>query len=144
MSGQRRSQRKRNRESEKQEKEEQEEYVVEALLRIRDNDQGEKQVRVKWEGYRRETWERYKSIKERLPEMMAELEQELVIATDDDKSVLTTFLAQFIAQHEVNRTYRWRPDRLNTLEQAAASHSPPIRVTAEELRRRMMRVINSV
>jgi hypothetical protein len=97
---------------------------------------------VRWEGYRKETWEPYESIKEQLPEMMADLEQELVSASVDEESTVTVFLAQCIAQHEIDRAYRWRPDRLNMLEQAAASHCPPIKVTVEELRRRMMKVIN--
>ena len=65
--------------------------MVEALLRIRDNGQGEKQVRVRWEGYRRETWEPYESIKQQLPEMMAELEHELVAAEVEEESTLSAF-----------------------------------------------------
>ena len=40
----------------------QEEYTVEELVNIRINDQGVKQILIKWEGYRRRTWEPYSEI----------------------------------------------------------------------------------
>ena len=38
--------------------------------------------------------------------------------------------------------YRWRPDRLNTLELAAGGHCPRIKQTGTELRKKMMRLVN--
>jgi integrase len=150
--GQRRSRRKRNREvveskesqvNESAGGDDEEEYVVEALLRIRENDKGDKQVLVRWEGYRRETWEPYESIKQQLPDMMAALERggPGTDAAEEEKTV-SEFLSEFIARQRVDRAYRWRPDRLNVLELAAADHRPPIKLTAEELRRRIMAVVN--
>ncbi len=119
------------------------EYVVEALLRLRNDGQGQKEVRVRWEGYKRETWEPYDYMKQQLPEMMAELEMaELETSDDEESSILSTFLKDFIAQHGVDSAYRWRPDRLNTLELAAESHCPPVKLTAKELRKRIMRLVN--
>ncbi len=100
-----------------------EEYVVEALTRIRVNDQGEKQVRVRWEGYRRETWEPYAFIKLQLPEMVAELEAGHVDPEQDEESTLAVFVREYIARHKVDRAYRWRPDRLNVLELEAEESS---------------------
>jgi hypothetical protein len=153
----RRSRRKRSRESEhvnndssgdqredKEKEEEEEEYVVEALTRIRVNDQGERQVRVRWQGYRKETWEPYESIKHQLPGMVAELEAGRIDEEQDEESTLTAFIREYIARHEVDRTYRWRPDRFNVLEQEAGDHRPPIKITAEELRRRIMTMISAL
>ena len=150
--GQRRSRRKRNREvvesKESQVNEsgggdDEEEYVVEALLRIRENGKGDKQVLVRWEGYRRETWEPYESIKQQLPDMMAALERggPGTDAAEEEKTV-REFLTEFIARQRVDLAYRWRPDRLNVLELAAADHRPPIKLMAEELRKRIMGVVN--
>jgi hypothetical protein len=145
----RRSRRKRSRESEhdsvdQREDKEEEEYVVEALTRIRVNDQGERQVRVRWEGYRRETWEPYACIKLQLPEMMAELEAERIDEEQDEESTLAAFVREYIARHQVDRAYRWRPDRLNVLELEAGDHRPPIKKTAEELRRRIMTMVSAL
>ena len=54
------------------------EYIVEKLVNIRVNNEGEKQVSVKWQGYRHPTWEPYSAIQNQLPELMAKLEQELL------------------------------------------------------------------
>jgi hypothetical protein len=150
VSDRRRSRRKRNREVAQNSKSDEtievgtvKEYVVEALLRIRDDVQGHKEVRVRWEGYKRETWEPYDFMKQQLPEMMAELEiAELETSDDEESSVLSTFLKDYIAQHGVDSAYRWRPDRLNTLELAAESRCPPVKLTAKELRKRIMRLVN--
>ena len=65
-------------------------YVVEELVDVRVNKEGEKQVLVKWEGYRRRTWEPYSSMKEQLPVVVAELERRLATAdhmrTESDHS----------------------------------------------------------
>ena len=153
----RRSRRKRSREpehvkndnsrdqrEENEEEEEEEEYVVEALTRIRINDQGEKQVRVRWEGYRRETWEAYASIKLQLPEMVEELEAEHINEEQDEDSTLSTFVREYIERHKVDRSYRWRSDRLNVLELEAGDHRPPIKKTAEELRKRIMGMVSAL
>ena len=149
VSDRRRSSRKRtravvqcNQDDETNEAEAEKEYVVEALLRIRANDQGQKEVRVRWEGYKRETWEPYGSMKQQLPEMMAELETavlelaelemaELEMADDEESSVLSTFLKSYISEHRVDSNYRWRSDRLNTLELAAESHCPPVKADSK-------------
>ena len=140
VSDRRRSSRKRNRallqtnqSSETNEVEAEKEYVVEALLRTRDNGQGRKEVRVRWEGYMRETWEPYDFMKQQLPEMMAELEiTELGTSKDEKSSMLSAFLKDYITEYGVDSAYRWQPDRLNTLE-----------LTAKELRKRIMRLVSS-
>ena len=125
------------------------EYVVEALLDVRVNKLGEKQVRVKWEGYHRTTWEPYESMRQQLPDMLAQLENGLAHADDDDdkeekeekdveESAVHAFLLQYIATHRVGRGYRWWPDRLNTLELAAEG----IKQTGAQLRRKMMRLVS--
>ena len=124
------------------------EYVVEALLDVRVNKHGEKQVQVRWEGYHRATWEPYQSMKQQLPEMLAALENDLAHADgaeeseDDEQSTVHAFLAEYIATHKVDRGYRWRPDRLNTLELAAEGHCPRIKQTGLELRKKMMRLVH--
>ena len=142
----RRSRRKRSRESEhvndEDKKDEGEAYVVEALTRIRVNDRGERQVRVRWQGYRRETWEPYHSIQLQLPEMVAELEAGRIDEQQDEESALTAFVREYISRHQVDRAYRWRPDRLNVLELEVENHQPPIKKTAEELRKRIMGMIS--
>ena len=74
--------------------------------------------------------------------MMAELEKaELETADDEESSTLSTFLKGYITEHGVDQAYRWRPDRLNTLELAAESHCPPVKMTAQELRKRIMNLV---
>jgi hypothetical protein len=146
-SARRRSRRKRSRESEhvnEDKKDEGEAYVVEALTRIRVNDRGERQVRVRWQGYRRETWEPDQSIQLQLPEMLAELEAGAVDKEQDEESTLTVFVREYITRHRTDRSYRWRPDRLNVLELEVENHQPPIKKTAEELRRRIMGMVSAV
>ena len=161
VSDRRRSRRKRNREvvaNDVDTETTETEYVVEALLRIRDDGRGQKEVRVRWEGYKRETWEPYDSMKQQLPEMMAELEMtelemaevemaqlkmaELETSDDEEGNVLNTFLRDYITKHGVDSAYRWRPDRLNTLELAAESYCPPVKLTARELRKRIMALVS--
>ena len=125
-----------------------EEYVVEALLDIRVNVGGEKQVHVKWAGYLRATWEPYQSMKQQLPEMLVKLEQDLAKAdgvtnenNDDEESMVRAFLIDYIATHNVCRGYRWLPDRLNDLELAVQGHSPRIKQSMKELRKKMMQLV---
>ena len=129
------------------------EYVVEELLAVRVNRHGEKQVQVKWEGYHRATWEPYQAMKQQLPDMLNKLENELTeaddkeeeqLVKDDEESSVQAFLVEYIATHKVDRGYRWWPDRLNTLELAAEGHSPRIKQTGIELRKKMMRLVNGV
>ena len=99
-------------------------------MRIRVSDNGEKQVLVKWEGYRRHTWESYESMREQLPEMMDELEAESEAGTSEDEQEevsLRTFLLAYIADHSIDPSYRWRPDQVNALDHAAWSHHPRIK-----------------
>jgi hypothetical protein len=49
------------------------EFVVDKLTDIRVDNQGEKQVQVQWEGYKRRTWKPFHSIRLQLPDMLAEL-----------------------------------------------------------------------
>ena len=145
----RRSSRKRNREVTPHSTDTgQDEYVVEALLDVRVSNHGEKQVQVKWEGYHRATWEPYQSMKQQLTEMLVQLESKLARASDEEdeeeeeESAVHAFLVEYIATHKVDRGYRWRPDRLNTLEEAAEGHCPRIRQTGLELRKKTMRMVN--
>ena len=148
-SGRRRSRRKRSRESEQanvdrhEDEDEEEEYVVEALTRIRVNDEGEQQVRVRWQGYRRETWEPYQFIKLQLPEMMAGLEAGRIDEQQDEENTLNAFVRGYIVRHKVDRAYRWRSDRLNVLELEVEDHRPLIKKTAEELRKRIMGMVSA-
>jgi integrase len=153
VSTRRRSSRKRNREAEPgnpgtEVDAGRDEYVVEVLLAVRVNGAGEKQVQVKWAGYRRATWEPYQSMKQQLPEMLARLEHELSDTDDvedennnEEESTVRVFLTDYIVTHNVSRGYRWFPDRLNTLELAVGGHSPRIKQTMKELRRKMMQLV---
>ena len=157
LSGRRRSSRKRGREMAShgavaRQDDGGDEHVVEALLNVRVNKHGEKQVQVKLEGYQRATWEPYQSMKQQLPEMLTALESDLARADDteeaqgqsedDEQSTVHAFLVEYIAKHKVDRGYRWRPDRLNTLELAAEGNCPRIKQTALELRKKMMRLVH--
>ena len=152
LSGHRRSSRKRGRVvatdgTDAEQDTEGDEYVVEAMLNVRVNKHGEKQVQVKWEGYNRPTWEPYQSMKQQLPDVLAKLEHDLGEAddmeeVDDEESMVHAFLIGYVATHNVDRGYRWWPDRLNTLEMAAEGHCPRIRQTGTELRKKMMRLVN--
>ena len=116
-------------------------YVVEQLVDIREDGEGVKQVLVAWEGYRRRTWESYDSMKEQLPKLVEQLEQQLRCANDgdddleddDDVDDGRSFLQAFIAQHGISTTYRWTPDRIAALELAASLRSPPVKITVVEL-----------
>lgn len=134
-------------------------FTVDGLIRIRVTDRGEKQVLVRWEGYRRPTWEPFASMQEQLPEMVAELESKQDNDDDDvassassdskegevdvDDDHYHTFLSEFIAEHDIDRHYRWSPDRLNTLEHAALSAAPSIKETADQLRQSIMSMVRS-
>jgi len=146
---------------EDREEEEEPVFTVDGLIRTRVTVRGEKQVLVRWEGYRRPTWEPFASIQEQLPEMVAELESSQNGNDDDDDAASSTssdskegedpvdddhyhaFLSEFIAQHHIDRHYRWSPDRLNTLEHAALSAAPAIRETADQLRQGIMSMVRS-
>ena len=154
VSGRRRSSRKRSRQSVShsanlEQEGEMDEYVVEALLDIRVNKHAEKQVQVKWEGHYRATWEPYQSMKQQLPEMLSQLENDLAQADAEEgpgeaeQDAVHTFLVKYIATHNVDRGYRWHPDRLNTLELAAEGHQPRIKQTGKELRTKMMRLVQA-
>ena len=153
LSGRRRSSRKRDREAASHDTVTRQdggrdEYVVEALLGVRVNKFGEKQVQVRWEGYHRATWEPYQSMVQQLPETLAKLEIDLARADskeeeDDEDNIVRAFLVDYIARHKVDRGYRWRPDRLNMLELAAEGHCPRVKQTGTELRKTMMRLVNS-
>jgi Chromo (CHRromatin Organisation MOdifier) domain len=95
------------------------EYAVEKLIDVRMDDQAMKQVLVKWEGYRRRTWEPYESIQKQLYEMVEELEQQLssAICVDgmDDPSTGSgdngtdsrrAFLQDYIDKHNIGASYR--------------------------------------
>ena len=87
-------------------------------------------------------------MKQQLPDMLAKLEHDFAEAddkkgVDDEESMVHAFLIGYVATHKVDRGYRWWPDRLNTLEMAAEAHSPRIRQTGIELRKKMMRLVNS-
>ena len=91
-------------------------------------------------------------MKQQLLEMLGTLESKLARASDeeddekeeeeDEEGTVHAFLIEYIATHKVDRGYRWRPDRLNRLEQAAEGHCPRIRQTGLELRKKMMRLVN--
>ena len=55
----------------------QEAFAVEEFVSIRINNQGLKQVLIKWQGYRRRTWEPYAEMQTQLPEMIAALEKKI-------------------------------------------------------------------
>ncbi len=123
------------------------EYVVEALVRIRVSNDCGKQVLVKWEGYRRQTWESYESMREQLPEMMDELVRQSEASSSDDQqeeASLRTFLLAYIAEHSIDPSYRWRPDQVNALDHAAWSHQPRIKETTDQLRRDIMALVSSL
>jgi hypothetical protein len=123
------------------------EYVVEALVRVRVSDDGDKQVLVKWDGYRRHTWEPYDSMREQLPEMMDELEtpsEAGPLENEHEEVSLRTFLLEYIAEHSIDPSYRWRPDQVNALDHAAWSHQPRIKETTDQLRRDIMALVSSL
>jgi len=142
-------------------------YVVEELVDIRVNDQGVQQVLVKWEGYRRRTWEPYDSMQKQLREMLEALEQQLSPAGirqsikqtnnsitsiindpqpgDGDEATdhRRAFLQAYIDEHDVDASYRWVPDPVIALELAASLHHPPIKDTVEQLLRGVMDLVHS-
>ena len=123
------------------------EYVVEALVRVRVSDDGDKQVLVRWEGYRRHTWEPYESMREQLPEMMNELETQSEGGSGEDEqeeASLRRFLLEYITEHSIDPSYRWRPDQVNALDHAAWSHQPRIKQTTDQLRRDIMALATSL
>jgi hypothetical protein len=125
-------------------------FTVDELIRIRVTGRGEKQVLVQWEGYRRPTWEPFDSMQQQLPEMVATLESRQrddegnsEVESSDDETERPMFLEAFIIEHRISKGYRWTPDRLNTLEHAAASCVPPVRETADQLRQTIMTIVCS-
>ena len=125
-------------------------FTVEKLIRVRVSERDGKQVSVQWEGYRRPTWEPYESIQQQLPKLIAELEARHTHHLrqgredeEDEDDRLHSFVKHFIAEHHIDPAFRWRPDRLNELEQAAACWVPPIHETADQLRRAIMSLVRS-
>ena len=120
-------------------------FVVAELVDVRVTRQGVKQVQVRWEGYARCTWEPYKSIRKQLPDTLAALEKSLAQGpgqeADDDG--VRSFVEHYIATHRIDSSYRWVPDRLAILEQAAITHDPPIKLTVDQLQRDIMRKIKA-
>ena len=117
-------------------------YVVDQLVDIREDGEGTRQVLVAWEGYRRRTWEPYDSIRDQLPQMVEELEQQLGSAAHDkedegsDEDHARAFLQAYLDEHGVRASHRWNPDRVAALELAASLHVPPIKATVAELVKR--------
>ena len=121
-------------------------YVVEELTDLRVNDQGEKQVLVEWEEYKRRTWEPYTSMQQQLPEMVQRLEDNRRDAQDPSTTMDDAhhaFLLDFIAAHHVDANYRWSSDRLIVLEHAAASLTCPIKDTAKKLQQSIMELVHA-
>ena len=133
-------------------------YVVEELVDVRVDGQGVKQVLVKWEGYRRRTWEPYASIRKQLSAMVGELEQQLstTVRTDstaqdasstgrgeDGTDHRRTFLEAYIDQHHIDASYRWGPDQVIASELAASLYRPPIRDTVGQLVKSAMALVHS-
>lgn len=90
-------------------------------------------------------------MKQQLPDVLAKLEHELDEADDkgeaqevrdDEENMVHAFLTEYVATYKVDHGHRWWPDRLNTLEMAAEAHNPRIRQTGQELRKKMMRLVN--
>ena len=130
-------------------------YVVEELVDLRVNKQGDKQVLVKWDGYRRRTWEPYVSMQEQLPAVVAELERRLATAahkegdsdgdnSDSSTDTRRTFLNAYISEHHVDARYKWIPDRVIALEVAASQHTPPIIDPVRELIKAVMALAQSL
>jgi hypothetical protein len=122
------------------------EYVVEELVRVRVDSGGNKQVSVRWEGYRKCTWEPYERIRRQLPEMLRLLEGSPL---DDDNAVgrlgrehddagVHSFLTSYVTAHGISGSYRWTTDRLAAFEHAVSLQSPPLRVTTQRLRQMLM------
>jgi Chromo (CHRromatin Organisation MOdifier) domain len=133
------------------------EYIVEKLVNIRVNNEGEKQVSVKWQGYRHPTWEPYSAIQNQLPELMAKLEQELLdleeeqnqrqksesntVPDNDHDQIVTTFLTAYITEHHITAKYRWSPNQLNALEYASINYHLPINETTDKLKKKIMHLV---
>ena len=116
-------------------------YVVDELMDVRENKQGVKQVQVRWEGYARCTWEPYDSIQQQLPGMLTALEQSLEQEQEQEpesEDEVRGFVEAYIASHRINASYRWVPDRVVALEQAAITHTPPIKLTVDRLQKLIM------
>ena len=112
-------------------------YVVDELVDVRVTRQGVKQVQVRWEGYARCTWEPYESIREQLPDTLVALEKSLAQGTEQeaDDDGVRGFVEHYIATHRIDSSYRWVPDRLAMLEQAAITHDPPVKLTVDQLQK---------
>ena len=126
-----------------------EEYVVEELLKVRVDSSGNKQVSVRWEGYRRCTWEPYESIRRQLPEMLRLLE----LGDDSGNGMgaggsvpnddgVNEFLASYAAAHDITASYRWTTDRLAAFEHTMSLQSPPLRVTNYHLLHRLKTLVS--
>ena len=108
---------------------------------VRVTKQGLKQVHVRWEGYLRCTWEPYESIREQLPDMLAALEESLVPEVETEADEVQAFVTDYIAARHIDSTYRWVPDRLVALENAASTHDPPVKVTVDRLQKCIMQLV---
>ena len=122
-----------------------EEYVVEELVKVRVDSNGNRQVFVRWEGYRKCTWEPYESIRQQLPEMLRLLETspsfERPIARDGSDERVDAFLASYAASSGINASYRWTPERLAAFEYTVSLQSPPLKVTNCSLRQRLKALV---
>jgi hypothetical protein len=114
-----------------------EEYVVEELIKMRINSNGNKQVLVRWEGYRKCTWEPYESMHLQLPEMLLLLETSSPRAAVGNDEQVDAFLASYVASSNINASYRWTPERLAAFEHTVSLQNPPLRVTNYRLRQRL-------
>jgi hypothetical protein len=119
------------------------EYVVEELVRMRVGSRGNKQVSVRWEGYRKCTWEPYDWIRRQLPEMLRLLEASALAhhsaqGREHDDARVHAFLTSYVTAHGINASYRWTTDRLAAFEHAVSLQSPPLRITNQRLRKMLM------
>jgi hypothetical protein len=123
------------------------EYVVEELVTVRVDSRGNKQVSVRWEGYRKCTWEPYEWIRQQLPEMLRLLEASALadhsaLGREHDDARVHAFLTSYVTAHGIDASYRWTTDRLAVFEHAIALQSPPLRVTNQSLRKMLMALLS--
>ena len=135
---------------------------MEEFVSTRINNQGLKQVLIKWQGYRRRTWEPYSEIQTQLPEMIAALEKKVLPQTKEppssrkqaqerapvpetnniinDNHVLA-FLSTYLANNPITHGHRWSPHEVNALEVAAINHDPPVKETTDKLKKKIMHLV---
>ena len=127
--------------------EDHDEYVVEELVRVRVDSGGNKQVSVRWEGYRKCTWEPYEWIRRQLPEMLRLLEAPVLadrsaVGREHDEARVHAFLTSYVTAYGITALYRWTTDRLAVFEHAVSLQSPPLRVTTQRLRQMLMALLS--